>query len=138
MFITSHNSFCLHMLTVLVPVTALSNCHYIHISTPNCKNYGTWVPVFSTDQLSSLHLKLYMFASSIVAEHICLLLTELLFLAGNGQVRTSDDSDEQIYWLRPKSPSPKTSPETSDHLNWLNRKLSGKHKVTFDDSTSTR
>jgi hypothetical protein len=23
-------------------------------------------------------------------------------------------------------------------LNWLNRKLSGKHKVTFDDNTSTR
>lgn len=49
----------------------------------------------------------------------------------------SEDNDEQIYWLRPKPPSPKTSPD-SDRLTWLNRKLgsSVKHKVTFDDSVS--
>jgi hypothetical protein len=73
-----------------------------------------------------------------IEDYVSPLLTQLLFLAGNGQVRTSDDSEEQIYWLRPKSPSPKTSPETSDQLNWLNRKLSGKHKVTFDDHASAR
>jgi hypothetical protein len=79
-----------------------------------------------------------MFESCKIDDCLSPLLTQLLFFAGNGQIRTSDDSEEQIYWLRPKSPSPKTSPETSDHLNWLNRKLSGKHKVTFDDNTSTR
>ncbi|XP_068085891.1 protein tincar [Anabrus simplex] len=53
---------------------------------------------------------------------------------------SNDDGEEQIYWLRPKPPSPKTSPDsTSDRLTWLNRKLSSnsggtKHKVTFDDS----
>ncbi|XP_049962031.1 protein tincar, partial [Schistocerca serialis cubense] len=49
-----------------------------------------------------------------------------------------DINEEQVYWLRPKPPSPKTSPD-SDRLTWLNRKLSTntKHKVTFDDSLST-
>ncbi|KAK7869725.1 hypothetical protein R5R35_011794 [Gryllus longicercus] len=57
----------------------------------------------------------------------------------------NDEGEEQIYWLRPKPPSPKTSPDSSsDRLAWLNRKLSNgttstgtKHKVTFDDSLSS-
>jgi hypothetical protein len=75
--------------------------------------------------------------------HICSYLQvdifiQLLLLAGNGPVPTAD-GEEQIYWLRPKQPSPKTSPDAaSDRLTWLNHKLSGKHKVTFDDNASTR
>nr|CAD7433514.1 unnamed protein product [Timema monikensis] len=57
---------------------------------------------------------------------------------GNGG-DCADEGEEQIYWLRPKPISPKTSPDcVSDRRTWLNRKLSGKtgrkHKVTFDDS----
>ncbi|XP_063223104.1 protein tincar [Bacillus rossius redtenbacheri] len=55
---------------------------------------------------------------------------------GGSGVSSMDEGDEQIYWLRPKPISPKTSPvTTSDRGTWLNRKLGGaKHKVTFDDS----
>ncbi|XP_069698499.1 protein tincar-like isoform X1 [Periplaneta americana] len=58
---------------------------------------------------------------------------------GSGSTVPTEDNEEQIYWLRPKPPSPKTSPDAmSDRLTWLNRKLSGKPKVTFDDNHSSR
>lgn len=46
------------------------------------------------------------------------------------------DEDDDIYWLKPKPPSPKQSPET-EHLLWASKKKSSpsvKHKVTFEDT----
>ena len=51
----------------------------------------------------------------------------------------SADEDDDIYWLKPKPPSRKQSPET-EHLLWSGKKKNGspgvKHKVTFEDSLS--
>uniref|UniRef100_A0A1B6EGG5 Protein tincar n=1 Tax=Clastoptera arizonana TaxID=38151 RepID=A0A1B6EGG5_9HEMI len=48
-----------------------------------------------------------------------------------------DRDEEQIYWLRPKPPSPKNSPDssTSDRLEWLRKPSTSKHKVTFDPNS---
>lgn len=61
--------------------------------------------------------------------------------ASQGNSEATDEGEEQIYWLRPKPPSPKTSPDSSsDRHTWLNRKLSGggaKYKVTFEETLSS-
>lgn len=48
-----------------------------------------------------------------------------------------DKDEEQIYWLRPKPPSPKNSPDssTSDRVEWYRKPPNTKHKVTFDPSS---
>ncbi|KAK0161414.1 hypothetical protein PV327_009885 [Microctonus hyperodae] len=58
----------------------------------------------------------------------------------HGNNDTNVESDEQIYWLRPKlRPSPAQSPNgngsTAIDKNWLNKKL--RPKVTFNDLPST-
>ncbi|KAG5889821.1 hypothetical protein JTB14_023147 [Gonioctena quinquepunctata] len=53
----------------------------------------------------------------------------------NGSITTNDDSDEQIYWLRPALVPSQNSPDGSNYFCWFKKKP--KHKVTFDDSTTT-
>ncbi|XP_023017809.1 transmembrane protein tincar isoform X2 [Leptinotarsa decemlineata] len=52
----------------------------------------------------------------------------------NGSITTNDDSDEQIYWLRPALVPSQNSPDGSNYFCWFKKKP--KHKVTFDDSTT--
>lgn len=53
----------------------------------------------------------------------------------NGSITTNDDSDEQIYWLRPTLAPSQNSPDGTNYFCWFKKRP--KHKVTFDDSTCT-
>lgn len=53
----------------------------------------------------------------------------------NGSVCTEDDTEEQIYWLRPAVTSAASSPDDTKKLCCFNKKA--KHKVTFNDTSST-
>jgi hypothetical protein len=55
--------------------------------------------------------------------------------ASNGSVSNQDDEEEQIYWLRPALVSPQSSPDEAKQLCWFKNKP--KHKVTFNETTST-
>lgn len=52
----------------------------------------------------------------------------------NGFV-SSNEGEEQIYWLRPALVTPQSSPDGSKGLCWFNKKP--KHKVTFNEASST-
>ncbi|XP_018563624.1 protein tincar isoform X2 [Anoplophora glabripennis] len=53
----------------------------------------------------------------------------------NGSITTNDDGDEQIYWLRPALVPSQNSPDGSNYFCWFKKKP--KHKVTFNETTST-
>lgn len=62
----------------------------------------------------------------------------------SGSETAEEDNEEQIYWLRPAVATPHQSPDSSneDRLCWFssNKKppsQHGKHKVTFNEATST-
>lgn len=52
----------------------------------------------------------------------------------NGSI-SNDDGEEQIYWLRPALAPSQNSPDGSKYFCWF--KKAPKHKVTFNETTST-
>nr|CAH7721515.1 unnamed protein product [Callosobruchus chinensis] len=52
-----------------------------------------------------------------------------------GSVTEVEEEEEQIYWLRPALAANQQSPDGSGYFCWFKKRP--KHKVTFDDSTST-
>ncbi|CAH2016167.1 unnamed protein product [Acanthoscelides obtectus] len=52
-----------------------------------------------------------------------------------GSVTEIEEEEEQIYWLRPALAANQQSPDGSGYFCWFKKRP--KHKVTFDDSTST-
>ncbi|KAF7273201.1 hypothetical protein GWI33_014092 [Rhynchophorus ferrugineus] len=53
----------------------------------------------------------------------------------NGSITTNDDSDEQIYWLRPALVPSMNSPDSSKYFCWFKKRP--KQKVTFNELSNT-
>ncbi|XP_030768318.1 protein tincar isoform X3 [Sitophilus oryzae] len=53
----------------------------------------------------------------------------------NGSITTNDDSDDQIYWLRPALVPSLNSPDSSKYFCWFKKRP--KQKVTFNELSNT-